>query len=142
MEPVDLTINGVKTASTFKAGEFLVKNPIEVTNKSEIGYFYPNPFSYETKIEFTLLEDADVSINICNAFGQVIKVIDKNYESPEFLFLNSANQIFQFTPEEKLTKGRYYMNWQPPQELWASLAYYIVFNIGGEIYQSNVILVR
>jgi hypothetical protein len=142
LEPSDLVVNGIKSTATFKTGNFLVKNPIQVTNKSEIGYFYPNPFKYETKIEFTLSKDSDVSINLYNTYGQVIKTIDKNYESPEFLFLNSGNQIFRFNPNEKLQKGRYYMNWQPRQEIWASTAYYIVFNIGGEIYTTNLILAR
>ncbi|MEI6091251.1 MAG: hypothetical protein WCR42_12420 [bacterium] len=141
-EPLDLTINGIPTTANFKAGNFLVKNPIQETQKAEIGYAYPNPFYYETKLEFYLPNDADVGIKIYNTFGQMLKTVEKDYESPEFIFLDSSNQIFRFNPTEKLAKGRYYMNWQPKLEIWASTAYYIVFNIGGEIYQTNVIMVR
>lgn len=142
LEPSDLTINGSKADALFTGGNFLVKNPVAVTNKSEIGYAYPNPFGYETKIEFTLSEDDEVSINIYDSFGRFVRSVEKNYDPVEFIFLNSENKIIRFNPGEKLPKGRYYINWQPAAKLWGSGAYFIVFNIGGEIYQTNVLLAR
>jgi hypothetical protein len=142
LNPVYLQVNAKKADAEFTAGNFLVKNPITVTNKSEIGYFYPNPFDYESKIEFTLLEDAFVDIKIYDSFGLLEKTVEKNYLSPEIIFINSANTIFQFNPEEKLPKGRYYMNWQPRRGFWGSDAYFILFKIGNELYSTKVIYTK
>ncbi len=138
LKPTNLIINGKKADSTFKTGNIRLLKTI----KSEISFAYPNPFGYETKVGFTLFDEKEVSINIYNSSGRMVKNIDKNYEYPEFIFLDSESQVIRFHPEEKQTKGRYYMNWQPKIGFWPSGVYYIVFNIGGEIFQTNVILVK
>jgi hypothetical protein len=142
LEPVDLTLDGVSSTANFTAGHFLVKNLIEETKKTGIGYPYPNPFPRVMNLEFNLMNDEYVTITIYDAFGRLVSVIDKDYDRYEFPFLDYKRETITFNPEEKLKAGRYFLNWYPQKELWATTAYYIVFNIGGEIYHTTVKLER
>jgi hypothetical protein len=142
LEPVKLEINGIEETSHFVAGNFLVKNPIFETKKSEIGYPFPNPFERVTTLEYFLFEDAYIDITVYDAFGRTVKSINGNYDSEEFYFYDSEKQPTLFNSGVKSKAGRYYMDWYPSKNIWASVAYYIVFNIGGEIYTTNVIMAR
>jgi hypothetical protein len=47
-----------------------------------LGRNYPNPFNPVTNIQYTLPEQADIRIDICNVLGEVVqKIIDQTQEA-------------------------------------------------------------
>lgn len=63
---------------------------------------YPNPFQYSTQIEFSLFENADVSIQIFDAQGRVVETLIEN----EFKTLGVYNFQWQ---KNNFPKGNYYL---------------------------------
>jgi len=49
--------------------------PAQIPEKFDLGQNYPNPFNLETKISFSLTEEAEVSLKIYNIRGQLVKTL-------------------------------------------------------------------
>ncbi|EQB63003.1 MAG: hypothetical protein RBG1_1C00001G0582 [candidate division Zixibacteria bacterium RBG-1] len=49
--------------------------PAQIPEKFSLGQNYPNPFNLETKISFSLTEEAEVSLKIYNIKGQLVKTL-------------------------------------------------------------------
>jgi hypothetical protein len=79
---------------------------------------YPNPFNPSTTLEMTLNISADVSVKVYNLTGQLVDVI----------------------AEGNFASGNYSWNWNA--ENLASGAYFISTQVGNEISQQKVMLIK
>jgi hypothetical protein len=80
---------------------------------------YPNPFSGELNITYSLPEDKVVSITVTNLLGQTIA-----------------------TPESNRSKNAGTHRLTLQSSAWSDGVYFITFNAGNEIIQKKVVLIR
>lgn len=73
---------------------------------------YPNPFNSTTSIQYEILSNGNVSINIYNTLGQLVKVL-----KDEYLLVNSYQTTWDGTNQrgEKIASGIYFCQLKTPQ---------------------------
>lgn len=100
---VKLTINDISHFSDFKGEKLSTRFTIPVLKEGEfLGNNYPNPFKRSTTINFYLPQDANVSLNIYNQNGQLVRSLLK-----EEMTAGEKSTVFN---AEGLSKGVYYYN--------------------------------
>jgi len=100
-----LSANELLLTQGFQQPEFAISSPIVRQVKDMI--VYPNPATTRTKVEFDLLSDAKVTINLVNNAGQVVHANTVN---------TLAGKIEYVIPLNGLASGLYhvvlYVNYQ------------------------------
>ncbi len=82
--------------------EVEIKTPVEFN----LSQNYPNPFNPTTKINFTLSERSDVTINVYNVIGELVSTVVKNtfdagYQSVSFNAANLPSGVYVYRIEAK-----------------------------------------
>jgi len=132
--------NGVDINFQSTPGKIKVLPPIQLTYKNGVGLPFPNPFIYETVLEIALNDSLQFNIKIFDAQGELKEEYPSNSISPEFTLLNLRKEIVEYTRDSSLPKDLYRLVFRPNRIKWSQGAYYIVAEIDGEVYHSQIII--
>jgi hypothetical protein len=75
-------------------------NPTTIPEKFSLSQNFPNPFNPNTKINFELKTSAEISLNIYNTNGQLIKILENGFKKAGSYEINFS--------AEALSSGVYY----------------------------------
>lgn len=131
--------NTIVTDTTFTQGRFGIGFPIFDIEKESIGLFYPNPFSYNSEIIFTLIKESPISFAIYSADGKLVSKFPNNENSVKYQFTDSNNQVIDFNGNYSLGKGKYKLSILPDSFNFSSGGYYVFISLNGNIFKTNFI---
>jgi hypothetical protein len=131
--------NIIVTDTTFTHGRFEIGFPIFDIEKESIGLFYPNPFSYNSEIIFTLIKDSPISFAIYSADGKLVSKFPNNENSVKYQFTDNNNQVIDFNGNYSLGKGKYKLSIVPDSFIFSSGGYYVFISLNGNIFKTNFV---
>lgn len=131
--------NIIVTDTTFTQGRFEIGFPIFDIEKESIGLFYPNPFSYNSEIIFTLIKDSPISFAIYSADGKLVSKFPNNENSVKYQFTDNNNQVIDFNGNYSLVKGKYKLSILPDSFIFSSGGYYVFISLNGNIFKTNFV---
>lgn len=145
LEPVSLTVDGINDTSVITGKGKLTfgdSEPIFQEDRSDVGLFYPSPFSYETKLEIYVDNSGEFRLDIFNLAGIKAVGFPEDYLPNELAIYNQAGESVgeRYAETGKLDKGRYTIVWRPDRNVVAQGPYYALIGIGGKKFKLNLMI--
>ncbi len=137
--PTSAAINDKIVDITANAGIISITN-IEAnqTYNERVSYAYPNPFSYETEIYFSIKEETTLKLTISNYVGEIIQEIPAENDIFNFIVMNAAREIIDFTEDYIFPRGLYKMVLRPEPTISSMGNYRLLFETKYKKHNINI----
>jgi hypothetical protein len=106
--------------------------PANLTYRSDVSLNYPNPFSSETFLLFSLSETKEVNFEIYNVLGTCVQNIPGIGNAFRYEIIDSKHNLIAITENNTLEKGLYRIKLIREHSKLAKGVYYLVVRIGDE----------
>ena len=135
--PFRLLINNEEVPAIYQKGIIKVPGiPIFPNFPDNLSHGYPNPFSYQTRFDFSLQETSSVKFLVYTMIG--IKVVDSD-DSQGMLRVFSYDDNSEKTDLSALKKGTYYVLFTPQNQEIASQYFIFVMKTDRGVFNTNII---
>lgn len=126
--PTKLAIDDEEVAINAVSGTILINNiATNQTYEEQFSHAFPNPFSYETVIFFSIKEATTLKLTIYNYIGEFIQEIPKDNNIFQYILINAEREIIDFNEQSILNKGLYKIVLRPIKPVASIGTYKLLF---------------
>lgn len=141
--PTKLAIDEEEVAINAVSGIISIKNiATNQTYEEQFSHAFPNPFSYETAIFFSIKEETTLKLTIYNYIGEAIQEIPKNNNIFHYILINAEREIIDFNEQYILNKGLYKIVLRPIKPLASIGTYKLLFQTKTTNHTLNISCVK
>ena len=137
--PTKLAIDEEEVAINAVSGTISINNIVtNQTYEEQFSHAFPNPFSYETVIFFSIEEETTLKLTIYNYIGETIQEIPKNDNVFHYILINAEREIIDFNEQYILNKGLYKIVLRPIKPLASIGTYKLLFQTKTKNHTLNI----
>ncbi len=144
ISPMFFAVDSAKTDfDSVKSGIITIQPTQAIqTYNEEFSYNYPNPFSYETEIFFSIDEETPITIYIYNYNGDEVQRIPYNDMNFYCTFVTPTGEVLKIDESYKFKRGLYKLVLRPKPTTLEMGSYYLVFETNKNKHTLNMLYVK
>lgn len=141
--PASVKLNNVDLEFNAEIGKISIDTLDVIQNyKERFSYAFPNPFSYETEIYFSIEEATPLKLIIYNYGGEIVQTIPEENDIFRYIVMDAERKLIDINSDYIFERGLYKIILQPQYIMAQNGAYRLMFITNRSKYVVNVSFVK